>query len=155
MQRGFSLIELLIVTLILAVLSMIAIPLMLDALNRARVSSLATDARAVYLAFQQYYVDASFYPDSGTFALDTFEPLVSQGYYTGTVGGLLVAGQADGYDSPDSGAEFWLEMSLASNPSVRFLVAHSDDAPLGSGDYHDGIYYFYDGVLTQIPSLRN
>ena len=37
---------------------------------------------------------------------------------------------------------------------VRFLVADSDNAPLGGGDYYDGIYLFLNGTLTPIYSAN-
>ena len=61
----------------------------------------------------------------------------------------------DDYDSPDDqgmNQEFWLEMTLKYNPSIRFLVAESDNAPLGGGDYYDGIYMYKDGVLTPLTA---
>jgi hypothetical protein len=83
--------------------------------------------------------------------------LVSAGYYDGRVASKLVGGQLDGYDSPDDAGlnqEFWVEMTLVYDPSIRFLVADSNDAPLGGGDYFDGIYLFRDGVLTPIGNVK-
>ena len=71
--------------------------------------------------------------------------------------GELLNGQADAYDSPDDNGlnqEFWLELTLRYDPSVRFLIADSDNSPLGGGDYYDGIYLFRDGVLTPIGNVK-
>ena len=93
-----------------------------------------------------------------SFPLDTFEPLVSLQLYDGRVGSRLHNGRADGYGSPDDqgiNQEFWLEFSLAYDPTVRFLVSDSDNAPLSGGKYYDGIYLFRDGVMTPLPGNLN
>ena len=157
MERGFSLLELLIVVATIAVLMAIALPLFQDALTRANTSSLSSDAMALYVAFKQHYIDHSVYPDSvGATALqlDTFEPLVGLGYYSGRVGTRLLGYQADGYDAPDLNGEFWLEMTLKVDPSIRFLIADSDNAPLAGGTYYDGVFLFLDGNLSQIGQLN-
>jgi len=155
-QAGFSLIELLIVVAIIALVAAIALPLMRDAVVRAHISAAATDAKAIHVAFRRFHIDNSQYPyaiDDPAFELDTFEPLVSTGYYDGRIVSRLLNGQADGYDSPDDSGEnqeFWLELTLAREPSVRVLISDSDDAPLSGGAYYDGIYVFHNGVLKPL-----
>jgi prepilin-type N-terminal cleavage/methylation domain-containing protein len=155
-QEGFSLVELLIVVATIAILVAIAIPMMRDAVVRAHISAAATDAKAVYVAFKRHHMDVSGYPNSDSdpaFQLDSFEPLVSMGYYDGRLSSRLLDYQADAYDSPDDNGvnqEFWLEFSLGYDPTVRFLVSDSDDAPLAGGEYYDGIFMFRNGVLTPI-----
>ena len=61
--------------------------------------------------------------------------------------------QADGYGSPDDNGtnqEFWLEMTLEDDPTVRLLVCDSDDAPLAEGDFYNGIYVFENGSLMRL-----
>ena len=158
-QRGFSLLELLMVVGIIAVVASIAIPTLQAALLRAHVAQVTTDAKALHTAFKQHYVDLSEYPfqtGADAFDLATFEPLNSMGYYTGSVWERLVDSEADSYDSPDDGGmnqEFWLEMTLAYDPTVRFLVADSDDAPLGGGIWRDGIYLYKDGNLRALHEV--
>ncbi|MDH3626856.1 MAG: prepilin-type N-terminal cleavage/methylation domain-containing protein [Acidobacteriota bacterium] len=156
-QDGFSLLELLVVVAIIAVLSAIAIPMMRNALTSAHIGAGATDAHVIYTAFKRYHVDHSGYPYASTapaFELNSFEPLVSGGYYDGRVLSRLVNQEADGYDSPDDdygpNQEFWLELTLDYDTSVRFLISDSDDAPLGGGAWHDGIFLFRNGVLTEL-----
>jgi len=158
MARGFSLIELLVVVAIIAVLMGIAIPLMQSAMLRAHVGTMASDSRILHTAFKQYFLDFNMYPnssDSPAFDLDTFDPLVSEGYHSGRITGKMENEVADGYDSPDDqgvNQEFWIEYTLAYDPTVRFLVADSDDGPLSGGDYVDGVYLYLNGVLHPLTS---
>lgn len=151
-EKGFSLLELLIVVATVMILMAIAIPSFSDALKRANTASLSTDAKALYVAVKQYYIDNNTYPVTTGFSLNTLEPLVGMGYYTGGVQSRLVAGQADGYMG--SADEFWLEMTLDFDPSIRFLVANSQNAPMAGGAFHDGVFLYVDGVLREIGKVN-
>jgi prepilin-type N-terminal cleavage/methylation domain-containing protein len=158
MTRGFSLIEVLVVMAIIAVLMGIVVPLMQAAMLRAHVGTMVSDARIVQNAFKQHFIDYNMYPNESSapaFELATFEPLVSEGYYDGRIVGKLEGGQADDYGSPDDegiNQEFWLELTLDFDPTVRFLVADSNNAPLSGGDHVDGIYLYKNGVLHPLTS---
>ncbi len=156
MAKGFSLLELLVVTAIIGVLMAIAIPLMQSAMLRAHVGVMASNSLIIFNAFQRYYIDFNMYPNSSAapaFELDTFEPLIDLEYYDGQVLPKLANGQADGFDSPDDegiNQEFWLEMTLAYDPSVRFLIVDSDNAPLSGGNHMAGIFLYKNGVLRSL-----
>ena len=157
-SRGFSLLEVLIVVAIIAVIMGIMVPLMQAAMLRAHVGAMASDSRIIHSAFKRYFIDFDMYPNSSAapvFELNTFEPLVAEGYYDGRILGKLEGGTVDGYDSPDDegiNQEFWLEYSMDFEPTVRFLVVDSDNAPLSGGDYMDGIYLYRNGVLHTLNS---
>lgn len=158
MSRGFSLVELLVVCAIIAVLMAMTVPMMHAAMLRAHVGSMTSDARILHNAFKQFFVDFNMYPNSvdpPAFDLATFNPLVSEGYYDAKILGRLENHTADDYDSPDdqgTNQEFWIELTLDYDPSVRFLVADSNDAPLGGGMEADGIYLYKNGVLHPLTS---
>jgi hypothetical protein len=44
-------------------------------------------------------------------------------------------------------------MTLDFDPTVRFLVADSDNAPLGGGNYMDGVFMYRDGTLHPFTSV--
>ena len=153
-QRGFSLLELLMVVGIIGVIAGIAIPMLQQALLRAHVAAVTTDAKAVHSALKKHYIDNSEYAE--TVDVATFEPLASDDYYSGGVMYRLINSEADAYDSPDDNGvnqEFWMEMTLAYDNSVRFLIADSDDAPLGGGLWRDGVFLYKDGVLTDLDKV--
>jgi len=71
-SKGFTLIELLIVVAIIAILSAIAVPNMLEAQTRAKVSRVKADLRALVQATESYRVDNVHYPtpsDNDGFAI--------------------------------------------------------------------------------------
>lgn len=156
MQKGFTIIEVLIVLAIIAVIVSIAIPGLHQARVRAEAGALAADAHALYSAFHQYYIDYGHYPNSTnspSFDVTTFEPLRSGKYYRGTMTRSLLGGRADAYDSPDDmgqNQEFWLEVTLQLDPSIRFVIADSNDSPLGGGQWLDGIYMYKSGALQHL-----
>ena len=61
-QKGFTLIELLIVVAIIGIIAAIAIPNLLNAINRGRQKRSMADIRAIATALESYSVDFNFYP---------------------------------------------------------------------------------------------
>jgi type II secretion system protein G len=76
-HRGFTLIELLIVVAIIGIIVLIAIPNLMNALNRGRQKRAMADIRALITAASAYRVDFEFFPrslaaNSPTTAIATF-----------------------------------------------------------------------------------
>jgi len=64
-EKGFSLIELLVVVAIIGMLVGMAIPLLLDALDRSKQRASLADMRTLGTSLQAYYAEKSAYPDPG------------------------------------------------------------------------------------------
>lgn len=79
-QKGFTLIELLIVVAIIGIIAAIAIPNLLNAINRGRQKRTMSDIRSIATAMEAYSVDFNFYPkitaavvsDFTTYLMPTF-----------------------------------------------------------------------------------
>jgi prepilin-type N-terminal cleavage/methylation domain-containing protein len=153
-EHGFTLIELLVVIAIIGILAAVAVLVMQYYRAKAECAVVLSECHEVYQAFSLFYMDNEMFPNASSnpaFQLDTFNPLRSQGYYSGHVTARLRNGGADAYDSPDdqgTNQEFWLQLTLDADPSVRFLVCRSDNAPLSGGQWLEGVYVFRDGVLS-------
>jgi len=121
--------------------------------TRTQLRLLKSEARRFYEALDLFNERNHGFPATHTgsaFDERTLDPLRKRGYYRGTLTSHVLDGAVDAYESPDDqgpNREFWVEMSLRSDPRVRVLVARSDDAPLGGGVWRDGVYVFRDGVL--------
>src|SRR5688572_9060396 len=96
-DEGFTLIELMVVVLIIAILLAIAIPTFLGARERAQNRAAQSDIRNALAAEKVYYTDAELYT-SNTSAIDSIEP--SLDYIAMTAGtttqvGLTVSGNGN------------------------------------------------------------
>ena len=156
-REGFTLAELMIVTVVVGLLAAIATPKFNEILVRAHVNSIVADGKLLYAGFQEFYADDYKYPNSTSnpfFNLVTFEPLRNMGYYQGNMLDRLDNNQADAYNSPDDqgpNQEFWVQVSVRLDPSYQIVIASSDNAPMGGGDWLEGVYTFKDGVLIAGP----
>lgn len=154
-ERGFTLIELLIVLVVIGILAAISIVAYLNTLKKAHVSYFAAESRAIYNALVQYYQDNERYPTDVD--LSTLEPLRPV-YYDGDTRDRLLGGTYDDYGGPgngtDSGDEFWLEFTLEIDPSLRMLIASTDESGWGGGGadgWMEGIFLFRDGQIRPLP----
>ncbi len=150
---GFTLIELLVAVVIIAILASVALAWYQKATVKAKIAAVTTEGKALHTAFNTFYADNHQYPNATSnpnFQLDSFDPLRSQGYYNGKVVELLNGASADAYDSPDDegpNQEFWVQFTLEVDPTVQFVIASSDNAPLAGGAWLEGVFMFKNGEL--------
>ena len=77
-QKGFTLIELLIVVAIIGIIAAIAIPNLLNAIDRGKQKRTMADMRSIGTAIESYAVDNNRYPVAATIGI--LNPLVSPIY---------------------------------------------------------------------------
>lgn len=138
-DEGFSLIELLIVVAIIGIIATIAVPQLLDAIDRGRQRRTMADMRNIATANGTYRVDEGVYAD----ALDSIE---TQGYmqvvplndawaeafaYTQTGGGTgytLESFGSDGADGP-AAPDPWINDPY--DPDLQLTNGQFTEAPTG------------------------
>ncbi len=77
-QKGFTLIELLIVVAIIGIIAAIAIPNLLNAIDRGKQKRTMADLRSVGTAVESYSIDNNVYPVAA--AMSTLEPFIEPVY---------------------------------------------------------------------------
>ncbi len=158
-MRGFTLIELMVVTVIVGILAGIAGVQYRGVQVKAHLATVVADARILFHGLEEFYAINYKYPNATSnpaFNLVTFEPLRTIVGYQGSINARLLNGQADAYDSPDdqgANQEWWLQMTLAIDQSFQVVIAMSDDVPLLSGTWLQGVYTFKNGTLVAGPGV--
>ena len=118
-QKGFTLIELLIVVAIIGIIAAIAIPNLLNAIDRGKQKRTMADERSIGTAVESYAVDNNFYPKVGTYALVT--PLITPIY-------IKVAPANDGWNNT------WLfTADTTSGTQYTIVSLAKDNAASGQG----------------------
>mgnify|MGYP001310854280 CR=1 FL=1 len=141
---------------LVALCSQQLVPAIHAARRREALEPVSREAHALYSAFINYRERNGSFPDVHSdppFEPDTFEPLRRRGYYSGKLADYLLGGRIDAFDAPDDrklNDEFWIEMTLASDPDDRLLIASSDDAPLGRGTWTDGVFLVRGGRMEAL-----
>ncbi len=79
-QKGFTLIELLIVVAIIGIIAAIAIPNLLNAINRGRQRRTMADLRSIGTALEAYSVDFNFYPRGGITSISALKSYLEPTY---------------------------------------------------------------------------
>ena len=79
-QKGFTLIELLIVVAIIGIIAAIAIPNLLNAINRGRQKRTMADMRSIGTALESYSVDFNFYPKVAATNMTSWQPYLEPTY---------------------------------------------------------------------------
>ena len=154
-NKGFTLIELLIVVAIIGIIVAIAIPNLLNAIQRAKQRRTMGDERSIATAIEAYGVDFNRYPVAAGFSLPS-----GLGYGT-----ALVSGSLSGYVSPtyikvcpvSDGWNSWFLCSIDTLGQNYILVSGGKDgsasAPGTYGpttDFNADIV-FSNGVFVNYP----
>lgn len=152
-QRGFTLIELMVVMLIIGLLGALAVPMYEDALRESRQAALVNDCQQLYKALMVYYTDYSKFPSEDEFDKKTFAPLSTGGYFPGSksLAGKLADGKAIVYiafDVNGTDTQFILVARAAFDPNVIPVVASTDQIAAANGAI-DGVYLIDRGELEE------
>jgi general secretion pathway protein G len=153
-SKGFTLIELLIVVAIIGIIVAIAIPNLLNAIQRAKQRRTMGDIRSIATAVEAYAVDTNRYPPGAgvTFPTGVTYPGVSLAskaalYISPTY--IRVAPLADGWNS-------WFMYSTDGNGSLYFLASFAKNGTadnINNGpttDFNADIIYV-NGQFIQYP----
>ncbi len=140
-QKGFTLIELLIVVAIIGIIAAIAIPNLLNAINRGRQKRTMADIRNIGTAIESYSVDYNQYPRVGSGgARTTLQPYLEPTYIRripsvdGWNGDIYVIGDAT------NGREYTLWSGTRNKNTTMAYVggpttAFDDDIIFSSGSF--------------------
>src|SRR5579871_1062710 len=133
-EEGFTLIELMVVVLIIAILLAIAIPTFLGARSKAEDRAAQSNLRNALTAEKTYYVDSQAYTDNTSSNLTNIEPsLTYLGSVTPTVGTVAVTVNLTGDTvtlaaKSASGTCFYLQDSTTTGTQYESDTACGTDA---------------------------
>lgn len=125
-NKGFTLIELLIVVAIIGIIAAIAVPSLLDAVQKSKQKRTMSDMRSISVGLEAYMVDQSLYPS----VLTEIQP-----YYLGSVPTL------DGWQRP------WTYDAFDSNNAYSLSSGGRDG---GGHSTVEGVTNSYDDSITLV-----
>jgi len=143
-DRGFTVIEVMMVMGIVVILAAIAIPLYANALRQSHTNALVLEVKHLYDAMMQYHADMGFFPSEDSFDAETLAPLSTQGYFNGAGSFLekLTGEEVLIYLAPDvDGADqhFILVTQSKADPSIIVVAVHTNIIEETDG-WVDGVY---------------
>lgn len=149
-QRGFTLIEVMLVVAIIGLLAALAIPLFDRAITKSRRTSLAADAHDLYTALMRYHADHGAFPPEGGFDTQTLSPVSDQGYFSSAesftkkmLNDELMFYVAPDINGPDT--ELISAFRAKADTEILVLMLHTSVA----GGWLDGVYVVVDGRLVR------
>lgn len=163
-QRGFTMIEVMLVLVIISLLATIAVPYLSKALRSGTRASMVADSRELYGALMRYRLDSGafpsiFAPPETAFNTQTLAPLSTGGYFRGVTSLIdkLWRGRVPIYialnvDSPND--QFWALLRHKKYKDMWLLVAHTNHCPFGGGGWWDGVYILYQGRFVKVDEAR-
>ena len=139
-SKGFTLIELLIVVAIIGIIAAIAIPNLLNAIDRGKQKRTMADLRSLGTSVEEYAVDNNIYPVASTIAaLQTHvEPIY-----------IRTAPTNDGWNNPIVVTSIATEYTLCSNGKDN-SGSCATDAAGGTTSFNDSITFSV-GQFAQYP----
>ena len=152
-ESGFTLIELLIVIAIIGILAAIAIPNLLNAVQRGKQKRSMSDMRALATAIEAYAVDNNSYPaaacPAGSLTGGTFNNLATNSFTNLTPTYIAVPTRMDGWQRP-----FGYQLSTDSQAySIRSYGRDGNGTAITCGTstiFNDDIVYS-NGTFLQWP----
>jgi prepilin-type N-terminal cleavage/methylation domain-containing protein len=153
-EKGFTLLELMIVVAIMGLLAATALPVYRNALIKANKTALVADMNSLYKAFLSYRFDHDRFPsDSGAGALNTrtLEPLASGGYFTSatSLNRKLLNGRIQVYWAPDWDGHDADFVVVAQSAIDRNMVIYAMSYDFGGWIGYDGVYVLEDGTFVR------
>ena len=142
-KKGFTLIELLIVVAIIGIIAAIAIPNLLNAIQRGKQKRTMADMRAIGTAVESYAVDNNMYPAGGS-AVSNIAPVVEPRYIARLPRVDAWQIQFDYISSPTGNAQKYTIKSYGKNGVAEAIVAGS------TTDFNNDIV-FSQGVFIEFP----
>lgn len=143
-KKGFTLIELLIVVAIIGIIAAIAIPNLLNAIQRGKQKRTMADMRAVGTAVEAYAVDQNRYPDSAssvTVITDDVEPIyikkvpTNDGWENAFDYVAAPAGSAQSYSIQSYGKNRVQEASCAAGSYKGITTNFNNDICFSQGSF--------------------
>ena len=147
-QAGFTLVEVMVVLLIVALLSTIAVPVFSRALQKAHRNAVGQSMKDLWVAMTRYYADNGEFPTLDT---ETFEPLVSQDYIDDPEQLLskLSGNKVWRYYDLGTGG-WWMIVNPKGDPQSYIYTGRVD---LGGIPIWDGAYWYKPGETDGLARL--